>query len=87
MAELASDFTRIKPAFKKMLPNVRVDFQQANSADQMMNTFKIRQSANEMPDAFYLKPAYILELAGSKGYCWGNTPIVPKYLKNRVYSR
>lgn len=48
-------------AFKKALPNVKLDIQSVKDSTELLKTLKIRQAADEMPDLFYMKPEFLYE--------------------------
>jgi raffinose/stachyose/melibiose transport system substrate-binding protein len=52
-------------SFKKMLPNVNIDFQQSKDTEEMSRIERVRMAANEIPDVFYVKPYDILPLKDS----------------------
>lgn len=63
-------------SFKKALPNVKLDIQSVKDSDELKKTLLVRQSAKEMPDAFYLKPDHIMQLKDSL-YLWDKSdPLV-----------
>jgi raffinose/stachyose/melibiose transport system substrate-binding protein len=49
-------------SFKKILPNVKIDFQMYNSTEEMIYSQKIRKAIGDLPDIFYIKPNHIVEL-------------------------
>lgn len=63
-------------AFKKALPNVKLDIQSVKDSTELLKTLKIRQAADEMPDLFYMKPDHVLQLKDSL-YLWNaDEPLV-----------
>lgn len=52
-------------SYKKLLPNVTLDLQSFKDAASLTQALKVRQSANEMPDLFYIKPYDLVDLKDS----------------------
>lgn len=68
-------------SFKKMLPNVTIDFQQSKDTGEMSRIQRVRMAAKEMSDVFYVKPYDILPLRDSMAL-WSPTE---KLVKNNKF--
>lgn len=64
--------------FKKMLPNVTLDFQTYKDSEEAIKTEKIQQAAGKMADLFYVKPGRLLELKESMTVFKKDDPLVKK---------
>ncbi|MBN2535073.1 MAG: carbohydrate ABC transporter substrate-binding protein [Spirochaetales bacterium] len=61
-------FTNIKPlkeAYKEVKPNVTIEIENISSSEEYEKTLKIRNSGNELPDVFPLKPYMLANLKDS----------------------
>jgi raffinose/stachyose/melibiose transport system substrate-binding protein len=81
VAVLAEDLdywkqTSQSDSFKKLLPNVTLDLQSFKDVESLYKSLMVRQSADEMPDLFYVKPYNVIDLKDSL-YVWDKSdPLV-----------